>query len=171
MSLFSPAYVTFWPTVRHFLALWWGGNDSFVLLWVWGDGRRSSSCTRETPHQLLTSLHRDLQANRDTFDRITGGRKWANIHRWLDVNLHSNWHSNPTDVGNRSIIAIQVWQFIATIWFLIVMMFLADEGLVFAGSLHALCSYYIDPLEGLHLAENIPMYRRRLALVARLSPR
>ena len=35
--------------------------------------------------------------------RMTGGRKWANIHRWVDANRHSNWRSNPTDEGNRGL--------------------------------------------------------------------
>ena len=58
------------------------GDGSFHGLWVRGDGRRSSSGKWDTRHQLLTGLHRDLQQNYDTVDRVTGGRKWGNIHRW-----------------------------------------------------------------------------------------
>ena len=72
-------------------------------LWVRSDGRRSSSGRRETRYQLLTGLHRDLQQNNDTVDRVTDERKWENIHRWAWCERHSIWHSKPTGVGNRSL--------------------------------------------------------------------
>ena len=77
------ALVTNWKSLR-------GGDGSFYGLWVWGDGRRSSSGKRETRHQLLTGLHRDLQQNHDTVDRVTSGQKWGNIHRWAWFERHSN---------------------------------------------------------------------------------
>ena len=79
------------------------GDGNFYGLWVRADGRRSSSGKRETRHQLLTGLHRDLQQNHGTVDMVTGGRKWGNIHRWAWCERHSNWHNSPTGVGNRSL--------------------------------------------------------------------
>ena len=123
--------------------VWQGGDGSFCGLWVRSDGWRSSSGKRETRYQLLTGLHWDLQQNHDTVDRVTGGRKWGNIHWWAWGERHSNWHSNPTGVGNRSLQrhdtdlhsivtgAKWVWQFIAAVWFLVVVMLWAIEGLVF----------------------------------------
>ena len=90
------ALVTNWKSLR-------GRGGSFHGFWVRADGRRSSSGKRETRHQLLAGLHRDLQQNHDTVDRVTGGRKGDNIHRWAWCERHSNWHSNPTGVGNRSL--------------------------------------------------------------------
>ena len=58
-----------------------GGDGSFYGLWVLADGRRSSSCKRGT--RLLTNLHRDLQQNHDTVDRVTGGRKLINFPRGM----------------------------------------------------------------------------------------
>ena len=83
--------------------VWRGGDGSFCGLWVRSDGRGCSSGRRETRYQLLTGLHRDLQQNHDSVDRVTGGRKWGNIHRWAWCERHSNWHSNPTGVGNSSL--------------------------------------------------------------------
>ena len=91
------ALVTIWKSL-------WGGDGSFYKLWVRADGRRSSSGKRETRHQRLTGLHRDLQQNHGTVDRVTGGRKWGNIHRWAWCERHSNWQSNPTGVGSRSLL-------------------------------------------------------------------
>ena len=90
------AVVTNWRSLR-------GGDHSFYGLWVGADGRRSSSGKRETRHQLLTGLYWDLQQNHDTVDRVAGGWKWGNIHRWAWCERHSNWHSNPTGAGSRSI--------------------------------------------------------------------
>ena len=115
----------------------------FTGSWVRGDGRRSLSGKRETRYQLLTSLQRDLQQNHDTVGRVISGRKWGNIHRRIWCERHSNWYSNPTDAGNRSLQrldtklhsivsgAILVWQFIAAVCFLVVVMFWAFNGVVF----------------------------------------
>ena len=71
-------------TVRPWLPtgkVWRDGDGSFFGLWVLHDERQSSTDTIETRHQLLTSLHRVLQQNHDTVDRVTCGRKWGNIYR------------------------------------------------------------------------------------------
>ena len=46
----------------------------------------SSSGKRETRHQLLTSLHRDLQQNHDTVDRVGGGENEETYIDGLDAN-------------------------------------------------------------------------------------
>ena len=176
--------------------VWGGGDGRFCGLGVRGDGRRSSRCKRETRHQLLTCLHRDLQQNHDTVDRVTGGRKWGNIHRWVWWEIHSNWHGNPTDVGNRSLQrhgmiltftplwverhkcdnALQQFDFWSSWCFeLSKASFSFPRGMFsevdvkFASSLHALCSRYVDPPELLHLADSSPMHERNVALVVAMN--
>ena len=83
--------------------VWRGGDGSFCGLWIRRYGRRSLSGKWGTRYQLLTGLHRDLQHNHYIVDRVIGGRKWGNIHQWAWCERHSNWHSNPTGVGNHSL--------------------------------------------------------------------
>ena len=166
----------------------WGGDGSFHGRWVRADGRRSSSGKRETPHQLLTGLHRDLQQNHDTVDRVTGGRKWDNIHRWAWCERHSNWHSNPTGVGNRSLqrhdtnrdksVTVHCSSLISGRRdvlsyrgprFHFPRGMFSEVDVRFASSFHALCSRHFDPPELLHLADSCPMDGRNVALVAAMN--
>ena len=91
--------------VRPWLAtgkVWRGADGSFYVLWVRGDGWRSSSGKRENRLQLLTGLYRDLQQNHDTVDRVTGGRKWGNIHWWAWCEWHSDSGAGtPSYLGYR----------------------------------------------------------------------
>ena len=86
-----------------------GGDGSFIRLWFGGDWQRSSSGTRETQHQLLTSLHRNLQQNHDTVDtRCWQDDRWAKMSNayisGLDVTV------NQTDAATQPIWTIATFR-------------------------------------------------------------
>ena len=161
---------------------WQGGDSNFYGLWVRDGGQRSSGGKRETRHQLLTVLHRDLQQNHDTVYKVPGKRKWRNIHRWVWCERHSNWHSNPTDVGNRSlprhdtnlhsIVTVHCSSLISgrhDVWAIDGLSFISQGNVQRSGresSFHALNSRHIDPPKLLHLSNSSPMHGRSVALVA-----
>ena len=111
--------------------VWWGDDSSITGLWVRGDGRRSSSGIHV---KLLASLHRDLQQNHDTVDSMT----------WAEMSKHSSMAlvrtTIQTDAATQPMwgkavfrgllitfiplwVERYAWQFIASVWFLVVVIF------------------------------------------------